>query len=329
MLQLGIIGCGRVTTMFHLRALNMLDDIEIVALSDINKARLNDLTKKTGVQKAFTDYRKLIRDPEVSSVVINTPPQYHSQMVLDSLEGGKHVLCEKPLAQDTEDLERIKNLTENYNLIVLPAHNYAFSPCLDLAQNFYENLGKVESIEVLFKNNLRSYRSLTDFRTSSNRGIVEDVLPHLLSVIMPFAGHPVDVMDTYWWCSSYDVCDNLETSLLTEDGINISCGISWTSLIPRFSVIIEGSKGRMITDLMWNPYSIKMKTNGLTKIYRTRGLKWYLDLFRLRHPGFKNLYLHFDRVINGFESPRISLDDEIVILKIMEKVSNCFNQEVS
>jgi predicted dehydrogenase len=185
MLQLGIIGCGRVTTMFHLRALEILDDIEVVALSDINKTRLDDLTRKTNVQKNFTDYRKLIKDPEVNSVVINTPPQYHSQMVLDSLAEGKHVLCEKPLAQDIEDLERIKLLKEDYNLIVLPAHNYAFSPCLDLAQNLYENLGEISYIEVLFKNNLKSYRSLTNFRTSSNRGIVEAFLPYLLSVIMP------------------------------------------------------------------------------------------------------------------------------------------------
>ena len=52
-------------------------------------------------------------------------------------------------------------------------------------------------------------------------------------------------------------------------------------------------------------------------------------VIRFRHPGFINLYLHFNRLINGFEVPRISLYDERVILKIMEKVSSCFNQEVA
>jgi hypothetical protein len=144
---------------------------------------------------------------------------------------------------------------------------------------------------------------------------------------MPVAGYPIEVMDTNWWCSFYDVCDNLETSLHTKDGININCGISWTSLIPRFPFIIKGSEGRMETDLMWNPYSIKLRTNGSTKTYGVKGLGCYLDLIRLRHPGFKNLYLHFDRLIDDLERPRISLDDERVILKIMEEVSKCFPKE--
>jgi myo-inositol 2-dehydrogenase/D-chiro-inositol 1-dehydrogenase len=89
MLQLGIIGCGRVTTMFHLKAINMLDNIKIVALSDVNEYRLRNAARKTDTKLLFTDYRDLINDPNITAVVINTPPEFHTGHAFHFL---KHLL---------------------------------------------------------------------------------------------------------------------------------------------------------------------------------------------------------------------------------------------
>ena len=322
MLQLGIIGCGRVTTMFHLKAINMLDNIKIVALSDVNEYRLRNAARKTDTELLFTDYRDLINDPNITAVVINTPPEFHSEMVKDALKSGKHVLCEKPLAQEITDLVKIKKISDANNLSVLPAHNYVFSPSIEMALKLYGEIGDLESVSLCFKNNLKSYRPHTNFRTLNNRGIIEDVLPHLLSVLFPFTGYPVKVLDTRWWCSSYDVCDNLETYLKGEENVDVRCRISWTSLIPKFTVKIEGSEGSIETDLMWNPYNLKLSINGNTKVYKSRGLGWYLDLVRFKHPSFRNQYIHFNNILEGTETPRVTVDDEIEILRILNKVSN-------
>lgn len=324
MLQIGIIGCGRVTTMFHLKAISNLDEVSLVALSDVDGARLKEVARKTGVRRTFLDYQEMLDEPYLNSVAVNTPPGLHSQIVLDALLKGKHVLCEKPLAQEIDHLYRIKHVSDERDLVVVPVHNYAFSPCLELAKTSSFRLGKIVSMEVCFKNNLNSYNSKTRFRTGSNTGIIEDLFPHILSVIIALVGYPVDVTDTRWWCSKRDVCDNLETSLVTSDGVPVSCKVSWTSLIPRFKIRIRGTEGFLETDLMWKPYEIRIKTDTVSGVYSKRGLGWYLDLLRLRHPSFRNQYIHFERVVKGCESPMITIDDELAMINVMKKVSECF-----
>lgn len=321
MLQLGIIGCGRVTTMFHLNALDTLDNIRVHALSDVNRERLRKVASKTDAELLSTDYRDLICDSNITAVVINTPPKFHSEMVLGAIENGKHVLCEKPLAQEVEDLLNIKKLYESGHVEILPAHNYVFSPSLETAVNLLNKIGSLESINICFNNNLRTYRPHTNFRTLSNKGIIEDVLPHLLSVLFPFTGHDLDVIDTRWWCSSFDVCDNLVTSMKTKEGTDIKCSLSWTSIIPKFIINLIGDSGCISTELMWNPYTVKIKTNGISKTYKSRGLDWYMDLIRFRHPSFRNQYIHFEKLVKGLEKPRINVEDELAIVKIVEEVA--------
>ncbi|TRO56437.1 Gfo/Idh/MocA family oxidoreductase, partial [Candidatus Bathyarchaeota archaeon] len=97
MLRLGIIGCGRVTSMFHLKAIQKLEEFNVAAISDVSKERMNDVQSGCMASEIYLDYRQLLEDDKVEAVAINTPPRFHESMVLEALENGKHVLCEKPL----------------------------------------------------------------------------------------------------------------------------------------------------------------------------------------------------------------------------------------
>ena len=99
MLRLGIIGCGRVTKMFHLNAIEDASNVTVVALADTLKNRVAETMKSSKVDYGCTDYQDLLNNSFVDAVVINTPPSYHEEIVLDALQARKHVICEKPLAQ--------------------------------------------------------------------------------------------------------------------------------------------------------------------------------------------------------------------------------------
>ncbi len=98
------------------------------------------------------------------------------------------MLCEKPLAQTVEGCERIKEAKED--LVVLPAHNYVYTPALYRMEEKVKQgaIGEVKYVKLNFENNLGMYGSKTDFRTKDPRGIVEDVMPHILSVAGIVAG---------------------------------------------------------------------------------------------------------------------------------------------
>lgn len=323
MLSLGIIGCGRVTSMFHLKAINQIDEITVAAVSDVNEDRMKDVKNSCKASGTYLDYRELLTDESVEAIAVNTPPRFHEAIVLDALRAGKHVLCEKPLAQSVEGCKNIKALQEETGLTVLPAHNYAFSPSLmEMTRGIRSGrIGVVSGIDVSFMNLLKSYRSQTDFREKDETGILEDVLPHVLSVVYPIAGHINGVGSVNWWCEDYDVCDNMETELTTKTGVSVDASMSWTKLRPRFSVAVNGERGRMYTDLMINPYKLEVKVNGETKQWKEKGIKWYLDLVRFKHPSFKNQYLHFYELVKEGGSPMITVDDEINMLETMSLVS--------
>ena len=323
MLRLGIIGCGRVTTMFHLNAIEEVKGVTVTAVSDVSGERMRGVLGRCASAKAYTNYAELLDDPAVDAVAVNTPPRFHEEMVLESLSHGKHVLCEKPLAQTVEGCNRIGEAQRKTGLQVLPAHNYAFTPSvLRMAEMLKGGaVGEVQRVRVHFENNLRVYRSQTDFRTHQENGLVEDVLPHVLSVSAPMAGRVRDVRDLSWWCRQYEVCDNIRATLNAEGGAEIDCSMSWTRLVPRFEVEVEGTQGRLETDLMIGPYSVTVEKGGRRETIKERGLDWYLDLVRFKHPSFQGQYRHFAGLVAGTEEPLITVDDEAAMLGTMERVS--------
>jgi predicted dehydrogenase len=314
--------------MFHLKAIDEVEEVTVEAVSDVSEDRIRDVQGSCASAKAYASYTDLLGDPDVDAVAINTPPRFHEEMVLDSLNQGKHVLCEKPLAQTVEGCRRIGEVQRETGLQVLPAHNYAFTPSIVRMAGMVRQgaVGEVERMQVYFENNLRIYRSQTDFRTSSENGLVEDVLPHVLSVSTPIAGRSREVKDLAWWRRQYRVCDNIKATLETEAGAEIDCSLSWTRLVPKFKVAVEGTEGRMETDLMLSPYSVTVEKDGRRETLKERGIDWYLDLVRFKHPSFQSQYRHFARIVNGLEQPLITVDDEAAMLGLMEKLSGLLKE---
>jgi predicted dehydrogenase len=324
MLRLGIIGCGRVTSMFHLKAIDQIDKIRVTALSDVNEERMGEIEESCGSPDTYLDYRDLLSDPDIDAVAVNTPPRFHAPIVLDALNAGKHVVCEKPLAETLEDCYKIRDVQQETGLTVLPAHNYAFTPSLvEMIKRIRTGvIGEISGVDVAFENLLKSYRSQTDFRETMEDGVLEDVLPHILAVLYPLVGHIKEIGQVHWWCKTYDVCDNLDTELVTERGVSINAAMSWTKLRPRFSVQVTGENGDMYTDLMIGPYKLDITVGGRTTTWNEKGITWYLDLVQFKHPSFKEQYQHFYQLVKEDATPMITVDDAINMVETMKKVSD-------
>lgn len=112
-LGVGIIGCGGRGK--HLsQALKHIQDndktIQMVAFCDVYKPRLDKLADSYGGKK-YSDYRELLKDPEVDVVFVATPDHHHAQQTIDAIQAGKHVYCEKPLTH-WRQWELAKKMTE-------------------------------------------------------------------------------------------------------------------------------------------------------------------------------------------------------------------------
>lgn len=109
-LKIGIIGCGGIANQKHFPALSQQQDkAELVAFCDIQVERAKTACEKYGVVGAnyYQDYHDLLADPAIDIVHVCTPNVSHSPITVAAFEAGKHVLCEKPMAHNTEAAEKM------------------------------------------------------------------------------------------------------------------------------------------------------------------------------------------------------------------------------
>ncbi|HIO79180.1 TPA: Gfo/Idh/MocA family oxidoreductase, partial [Candidatus Poribacteria bacterium] len=98
-LKVGIIGTG-IIGKSHIRGYqSMRNDVEIVAIADINQTEVQKVAQENDIPHVFSDYHDLLGIDEIDSVDVCLPNFLHAPVTIDALEAGKHVYCEKPMAK--------------------------------------------------------------------------------------------------------------------------------------------------------------------------------------------------------------------------------------
>ncbi len=141
-LRIGIIGCGGIANGKHMPALKNCSDLaEMVYFCDLVLERAEAAAKKFGIPdaKVCTDYKELLADETIDVVHVCTPNRSHSFITVDALEAGKHVMCEKPMAINSEEAQKMldaakrtgKKLTIGYQNRHRPDSLYIKQECED------------------------------------------------------------------------------------------------------------------------------------------------------------------------------------------------------
>ncbi len=96
--RVGLVGCGFVAEL-HMYAYKRVYGIEAeVSAVAARGAHVVDFAKKHHIARTYRDFRELIADPSLDVIDICTPPMLHASMIVEAMQAGKHVICEKPFA---------------------------------------------------------------------------------------------------------------------------------------------------------------------------------------------------------------------------------------
>ena len=108
MINLGIIGFG-LNGLGHCLGFDRLSDCQIIAVADSNKKQLemSGAVFKKSSPKLFTNYKDLLKLPDVHAVVIATSTHFHSKITIDALKAKKDVFLEKPIAPNIEETDEV------------------------------------------------------------------------------------------------------------------------------------------------------------------------------------------------------------------------------
>ncbi|MCE5325270.1 MAG: Gfo/Idh/MocA family oxidoreductase [Planctomycetaceae bacterium] len=111
----GLIGCGGFGQ-FTLDALTSLPQVQLAGVADVLEPAADAAAKRFGL-RAYDSPQALLADDDIQMVHIASPPSSHYELALAAANAGKHILCEKPLALNTDQADRILRAAAGANVI--------------------------------------------------------------------------------------------------------------------------------------------------------------------------------------------------------------------
>lgn len=144
-LKVGVIGTG-IIGKSHVRGyVGMSNDVEIVAVADVDRQEAERVAKENNIPNVFTDYRDLLKIAEIDSVDVCLPNFLHAPVAIAALTAGKNVYCEKPMARNAEEAQAMYDAAKRTGKIMAIQLSTLFSPAVQAAKQIVDDgiLGKV------------------------------------------------------------------------------------------------------------------------------------------------------------------------------------------
>lgn len=114
-------------------------EIELATICGRTAASVEKARVALGWNKAVTDWREVVNDPEIDIIDINTPNDTHAEIAIAAAEAGKAILCEKPLGMNVAECERMVAAVEKAGVVNMVCHNYRRIPAIALAKKLIED----------------------------------------------------------------------------------------------------------------------------------------------------------------------------------------------
>jgi predicted dehydrogenase len=102
-IRIGVVGLGMGQA--HINGYREHPEAEVVAVADVDQARLDKATRELGIEKCYADALEMFRKEDLDVVSIAVPNKFHKPLTVAALEAGAHVLCEKPMAMNAGEAE--------------------------------------------------------------------------------------------------------------------------------------------------------------------------------------------------------------------------------
>jgi predicted dehydrogenase len=118
----------------------------VVAICRRNEKDLNEVGDRFGIAKRYQEFDKVLEDPEVDFVHINSPIPDHAWMSMRALQAGKHVMCTVPMATTIEDCDKICQLVADTGKKYMMAETVVYSREFLFIKDLYQRgeLGKIQ-----------------------------------------------------------------------------------------------------------------------------------------------------------------------------------------
>ncbi len=284
-LRIGVLGAARIAPMALVRPAAQVAEAETFAVAARETSRAQAFARKHGIPRVHLSYADLLADPEVEAVYNPLPNGLHCEWTIRALEAGKHVLCEKPMAANASEAERMAQAARASGRMLVEAFHYRYHPLAARMREIVASgaLGEVKHVEAHTCFPLPFPRDIR-YRYDLAGGATMDAGCYAINQLRFLAGDEPSVVRAKAKLASSQVDRAMDAEFLFSDGRTgrITCSL-FSSALLRVACRVRGSEGELG---VFNPVSphlfhrLKLRTANGTSTERVSGESTYTHQLR-------------------------------------------------
>ncbi|HZT17675.1 MAG TPA: Gfo/Idh/MocA family oxidoreductase [Gaiellaceae bacterium] len=221
--------------------------VELVAVASRTQKRADTYAQKWGIPRAYGSYEALLADPEIDAVYISLPNTLHCEWSIRALDAGKHVLCEKPLSRQPEEVVAAFDAAERNGRLLSEAFMYRHNPQTARIVELVDEgaIGDLRLVRSTFGYGLYDDTNIR-LRSDVEGGALMDVGCYNVSASRLLAGEPERVWAEAWYGPTDTDWVVAATMRFPDDVLALfDCG---TALVERDELEAIGSEGSLFVD---------------------------------------------------------------------------------
>jgi predicted dehydrogenase len=152
-LRIGILGAARIAPSALIGPARKVDGVMITAVAARDRGRATAFAAKHKIPRVLPDYAAVVTDPDIDAIYVALPNGLHAPWVIEAVDAGKHVLCEKPFTSNAAQAHEVndavaKAAAVGSTVTVMEALHYRYHPLAARMQDIVaHDLGAVERVE--------------------------------------------------------------------------------------------------------------------------------------------------------------------------------------
>jgi predicted dehydrogenase len=313
-LTFGVLGAARIAVNALIRPARRVPGVAVAAVAARDPARAGRFAARYGIPRVHQSYAALLDDPAIDAVYIPLPNSLHAEWTIRALQAGKHVLCEKPLAANAAEAERMAAAAGAAGRLLAEAFHYRYHPLAARLKAILDSseIGEIQHLEAEFSVPLLRPGSV-QFRYELAGGATMDVGCYAINLLRFLAGAEPEVTGARARLLRPQVDRLMTAALRFADGrtARMTCGLLSARLF-RAGAVVRGTAGDMRVVFPYLPHHfhwISVRAGGQVRRERVGGATTYAHQLAA-----------FARAVRTGEPPLTGAADGIANMRVIDAI---------
>ena len=259
MIRIGILGAARIAPRGIVTPANALLGAEVVAIASRDLARAQDFAAQHAIPMALGSYAELIARDDIDLVYVPLPPSAHREWCTAALASGKHVLVEKPFANNAQDAAQMVAAARAAGRHLIEGFHYRYHPLFERTLTALRKgeIGRIRHIEAVFNADLPDTPGELRYIESLGGGALMDLGCYCLHWIRSVAGDEPSVVSARARCGAAGVDVDIEAELAFTSGptASLKCSMQPDDGVLSRRLRVHGESGVLELDNPVSPHA--------------------------------------------------------------------------